>query len=181
VPDLVVRPLLWPQDRAALCSIDATLHTDERAWPVLNDPAAELVLRLSYSPLPAPLVKAQPVPGTDHDRAPWEHGVVAELAGRVVGVAGSHHVRWNNRQVLDALYVDVSARRRGAGRALVMAVLQHAVRGGARQLWLETQDVNAPALRAYEAMGFSLVGLDTTLYGQPYEHETALYLARDLS
>ncbi len=36
---------------------------------------------------------------------------------------------------------------------------------GAQHLWLETQTDNVPAIRAYERMGFRLVGLDQTQYG----------------
>ncbi len=53
-------------------------------------------------------------------------------------------------------------------------------RNGARELWLETQNTNMPAVRAYRVMRFDLVGLDRTLYDGVVAHETALYFARSL-
>jgi ribosomal protein S18 acetylase RimI-like enzyme len=45
--------------------------------------------------------------------------------------------------------------------------------------WLETSNVNLPAVRAYERLGFRLCGLDTSLYeGTPAEGEVALFLCR---
>ncbi|QTR01699.1 GNAT family N-acetyltransferase, partial [Saccharothrix algeriensis] len=59
--------------------------------------------------------------------------------------------------------------------------LDHGRSRGARTAWLETSNVNVPAVRAYLRMGFTLCGLDTTLYrGTPAEGEIALYLARNL-
>ncbi len=44
------------------------------------------------------------------------------------------------------------------------------------------QDVNAPAIAAYRAMGFELCGLDRLLYrSTPAEGETALFMARELA
>jgi len=49
-------------------------------------------------------------------------------------------------------------------------------RNGVRQLWLEIQNVNIAAVRAYRALGFQLVGLDTSLYDGDVAHETAFTL-----
>ena len=48
------------------------------------------------------------------------------------------------------------ARRQGVGSALLEAVEQHACERGARSLRVETQDVNVPACRFYNAQGFRL-------------------------
>ena len=73
----------------------------------------------------------------------------------------------------------------GCGRALIDALAERARREpSARCLWLETQNVNYPAVQFYLRMGFRLCGLDETLYrpGDPYilPGEVALYFARDL-
>ena len=51
-------------------------------------------------------------------------------------------------------------------------------RVGAHTVWLETQNVNVPAIRAYQALGFPLCGLDLTLYrGTMHDGDVALYMA----
>jgi ribosomal protein S18 acetylase RimI-like enzyme len=58
-------------------------------------------------------------------------------------------------------------------------------RPSARCLWLETQNINYPAVQFYRRMGFRLCGLDETLYrpGMPglLPAEVALYFSRDLT
>lgn len=41
----------------------------------------------------------------------------------------------------------------------------------------KAQNTTTPAVRANQAMGFALVGLDQTLYDGDASHETALHLA----
>lgn len=173
--DLRLRPLRWPADREPVRDIDATFSTNE-VYDVHVDAAG---FHLSRRRLPEPFTKEQRLLDERSTLgSSWEHAFVAEVDGRVRGLATTHLQRWNARQVLDGLYVDVSARRAGLARRLVDEVLGVAAGNHARQLWLETQNVNVPALAAYHRLGFVLVGCDTTLYGPPYEKETALYLAR---
>ena len=58
----------------------------------------------------------------------------------------------------------MSARGVGIGRALLQAIEPIARAAGALRLWLETQNVNYPAIRFYRRQGFRLVGLDESLY-----------------
>jgi ribosomal protein S18 acetylase RimI-like enzyme len=53
---------------------------------------------------------------------------------------------------------------------------------GARCLWLETQNINYPAVRFYLHLGFQWCGLDRSLYepGDPAASETALFFAYEL-
>ena len=70
-------------------------------------------------------------------------------------------------------------RRRGVARALLQAVDVHAVASGARNVWLETSSLNAPGVVAYRSLGFSLSGIDLTLYdGTAAEGEVALFFSR---
>jgi ribosomal protein S18 acetylase RimI-like enzyme len=52
------------------------------------------------------------------------------------------------------LGVDKSARRRGAGRALMEACMEEARRAGKSRLTLETTETMTAARRLYESMGF---------------------------
>jgi ribosomal protein S18 acetylase RimI-like enzyme len=52
---------------------------------------------------------------------------------------------------------------------------------GARNVWLETSNLNAPGVAIYEALGFRLSGIDLTLYdGTPAEGEIALFFSKPI-
>ncbi len=56
------------------------------------------------------------------------------------------------------LAVDPTARRQGAGQALVRAACSGALAAGAQTLWLEVAEDNVAALALYAAAGFEEVG-----------------------
>jgi len=69
---------------------------------------------------------------------------------------------------------------RKPGTRLLNLVDDFARDAGARCLWLETQNVNASAVRFYLGAGFALCGLDTSLYDPDGSAggELALFFAR---
>lgn len=84
--------------------------------------------------------------------------LLAEVDGRAVGFAhlfpifSSTHCRrlW----LLNDLFVDPSARTRGAGRALLQAAREHALSTDACGLELATAKRNQTAQRLYQSMGW---------------------------
>ncbi len=85
--------------------------------------------------------------------------------------------------VLDEMHVNNLAvrpehRRRGAGRALMEAVLDRAVEGGCRLVVLEVRKSNLPAQALYEGLGFVLMGVRKNYYTKP--DEDALVLVKTL-
>ena len=50
----------------------------------------------------------------------------------------------------------------------------------ARVLWVETQDVNFPAITFYRRVGFEVCGFDSTLYDGKEAGEVAVFLSRGL-
>ena len=62
-----------------------------------------------------------------------------------------------NRQHIDALFIIPECLRRGAGRRLV-----HHARSLRGALTVDVNEQNTPALRFYEAMGFSIIGRSAT-------------------
>ena len=152
------RPLEWPEDRAPLASLDTSFVTDV-VYAVRVGP---LSFTLAEQPVEPPLRKRYPVAW---DELPAEtQTVVAERDGRLLGVAALTVQRWNRRAVISHLYVDRGARRSGVGAGLLRELRRGAEALGARCLWVETQNVNAPAIRFYQRQGFACCGLDTTLY-----------------
>ena len=59
---------------------------------------------------------------------------------------------------IESLYLDPVYRRKGQGRALVEALLAHAVSTGVRGIDLEAYRMNTPAGYLYRALGFQRLG-----------------------
>jgi len=172
-----VRPVNLLTDVDALSRLDAAFTTDV----IVHVEPVQAGWQLTEVPVTAPVTKTNSFAAelTSTDRR-WTDDVVAVEGGRIVGFAATSYQAWNRRQILWHLYVDRPHRGRGVSRTLLEAVTDMGRRNGARQLWLETQNVNIPAVRAYRALGFQLVGLDTSLYDGDVAHETALYFARPI-
>lgn len=174
---LIVRPARWPDDQVVLERLDISFTTD-RTYRVLRDPFAfrlveervEPPLRKDYGP-----VSALGITGA-------ESAFVAECDGAAAGLAVGRYERWNRRFVVEHLYVDPGHRGQGVGRALMEHLAEQARIARARCVWVETQDVNYPAIRFYLRVGFRLCGLDESLYDpdDPSARETALFFVREL-
>ena len=83
---------------------------------------------------------------------PGAFGFLAEAGGMVLA-----RVAADEAEIL-TICVLPEARRRGLGRALLLATHEEAVRRGARMLFLEVADHNDPAHRLYTALGFAEIG-----------------------
>jgi GNAT superfamily N-acetyltransferase len=173
--DVAVRYLSWPADQPRLERIDTSFITD-------------VVYELQRTSRTFALVERTVAPPLRKEyRVPWEdlpgntETIVAERAGSLVGVAGLRYVEWNRRAIIAHLYVDRAARGQGIGTRLVQSLHDQAQASLARELWVETQNVNAPAVRFYERCGFVLSGIDTSLYDpRDISGETALFFALSL-
>lgn len=174
---ITTRPMV-PTDLEAVVQIDASTEVVALARLGIVEG------HLTWSPKPRDVVTVrQRDIGAfmDEPSLPWDEAYVAEVDGIVRGLAAIGMQEWNRRAVLWHFYVDRSVRGRGVGRALIDVLLDRARGRGARQLWLETQDWNTPAIAAYERLGFTLVGFDRSLYSNPPDAETAVYLAQAVS
>ncbi|MFB7646240.1 GNAT family N-acetyltransferase [Streptomyces sp. NPDC056084] len=143
------------------------------------------VFALREVPVDPPIRKIFPLDDTDDegDSAPEDNPnlrtVVAIdanecLAGYVVVSFDS----WNRRLTIVDVTVAPAHRGRGVGRTLMGHAAEFARERGATHIWLEVTNINAPAIHAYQRMGFTFCGLDTTLYdGTPSAGEQALYMS----
>jgi ribosomal protein S18 acetylase RimI-like enzyme len=164
-----------PGDDAGVAALDIDYETDVVFAAVQSGQGFEL-RPTTVSP---PFEKRHPKGAALDEGAPWDTGWVAEDAGRIVGFAATERPGWNARLTLRHFYVDRGSRRLGIARRLMAAVAQHAREVAAKLIWLETANVNAPAVAAYRRMGFELCGLDLTLYaGTSAEGEFALFMSR---
>jgi ribosomal protein S18 acetylase RimI-like enzyme len=175
-----LRPVRWPEDAAALAAIDNSYTTD-RIYRVHRE---ALAFRLEVATVNPPIHKSYGWDQADVEEVrPMKHVVVADQGGRLVSLVAAHLSEWNRRVQIERLYVAVDWRGRGIGRALVDSVVGFARASGAWCVWVETQNINYPAIQFYLRYGFRLVGLDERLYDPATQavDETALFFALDLA
>ena len=105
--------------------------------------------------------------------------LVAELDGRIVGrLSLSRDPHPASRHVADlGLMVDVSARRRGVGSALIEAAADWGRRAGIRKLELHVFPWNEPAIRLYDRFGFEREGYRRAHYQRAGEDVDAILMA----
>ena len=173
-----IRDARFPQDAAAIREVDTSFSTDV----VYDVEAVGRALSLKARRLTSALCKRFPLDDLDDPERPWAHAFVAETGSTCLGFAAAGFAPWNRRLTCWHLYVDAPARGQGVGRALVERILSLGRDLGARHLWLETSNLNAPGVAAYEALGFKFTGVDLTLYdGTPAEGEIALFFSRPIA
>jgi ribosomal protein S18 acetylase RimI-like enzyme len=171
----IVRTAILPQDAPGIAGLDTAFTTRQ----VYDVAVAGEEIRLNLRTLDAPLTKRFPLDDLQDADRPYDQAWVAVEDATIVGFAATSYASWNRRLVLWHLYVDPTRRRRGIAGALLRAVDAHAITRGARNVWLETSSLNAPGVAAYRALGFSLSGVDLTLYdGTPAQGEVALFFSR---
>lgn len=181
MPMLQIRRLAMPQDEQALRELDTSYETN-RVFEV-----EKVGFGLRLVPRQLPEARRQGFDVLAHElgseEKPWTDAWVATDPNRgLVGFVATSFESWNARLRLWHLYTAPRSRRGGVARRLVEEAAAEGRRRHAVHLFVETPSVNAPALAAYERLGFHLVGLDSSLYdGTPAAGETAVYLARGLA
>lgn len=175
-----VREMNRSHDRRGVEAIDTAFETDVVFDLVMTARRIELVERR----LEKPMTKRYSMDELFASWARWDRGWVAEDAASagpaIRGFAAAGYEAWHARLVLWFLYVAPEWRRRGVGRALLGEVEAHGRNVGATHVWLETQNINAPGITAYERLGYSLCGADSLLYGNDMPGEMAVFLAKSL-
>lgn len=177
---LTIRPARWPQDITLLSTLDTEMVT-ERIYRAVLD---EWTFRLVEEVVNPPLRKRYPFqPADPLERQNWDYTAIAESEDELAGFAASQYEVWNRRVVLWHLYVMPAFRRQGVGTRLLSALDTFAQSVGARCLWLETQNVNYPAIQFYRRSGFQFCGFDASLYApEDLEcEEVALFFTRPIS
>jgi ribosomal protein S18 acetylase RimI-like enzyme len=170
-----VRLAVLPDDAAGIAAIDTSVQTT-------NVLAASVGLHgVVLRATPQTVTKRFAIDDLRAPDRPWTTGWVVVDNAQIIGFAAVGFQAWNRRLVLWHFYVDAGRRGQGLGRRLMAAVLEEARVAGARHVWLETSNQNLPGVAAYQALGFTLSGLDLTLYdGTPSEGEFALFFSRPI-
>ena len=99
-----------------------------------------------------------------------------EPDGTVLGYVGSQTV-FEDADILNVC-VAPEARRRGIAEALMTELERRLIPKGAEQITLEVRASNLPAIRLYEKLGYTQVGLRKGYYEKP--REDALILQKQI-
>ena len=175
---LAVRTAVFPDDVPGIAALDTAFTTSQVYEVGVSGDRIALTLR----DVDKPLTKRFPLDDLEDPDRPYDTAWVATESETIIGFAATSHTAWNRRLALWHLYVSPAHRGRGVARALLQSVEEHARRLGARHVWLETSSLNAPGVAAYRALGFSLSGVDVTLYdGTPAEGEVALFFSKPVA
>ena len=178
MPD--IRSVHWPQDAALLAGLDTAFVTERIYRPVREEFAFRLVEEIVM-----PHLRKQYAfdPSDPAERASWEYAVIAEEDKQLAGFAAAKFEAWNRRVVLLHLYVMPAFRRKGVGTQLLEAIDRYARSVQARCVWLETQNINYPAIQFYCRSGFQFCGFDESLYDPASlgQEEVALFFVRPVS
>ncbi|MFI5523745.1 GNAT family N-acetyltransferase [Streptomyces platensis] len=171
-----------PEDTPAMEALDGSFTTRTIFHVALTEDG----FALQEVPVDPPLHKVFPTEDADDDPAADEDPnsrnsrtfVAIAPDGCLAAFAAVSYAPWNRRLTIEDIEVAPAHRSQGLGRALVGHAVEFARERGARHLWLEVTNINAPAIHAYRRMGFTLCGLDTTLYDStPSSGEQALYMS----
>jgi ribosomal protein S18 acetylase RimI-like enzyme len=172
---MIIRNVCWHTDREQLSNFDASFSTESIYRVLLNGISAEIL----EEKLDTPIRKIYPL-DIESDISEANFSAIAEINGVIVGFATAKYENWNKRVILTGVYVLPGSKNKGIGKALVDAVLDYTKTTPARCLWLETQNINFPAIQFYTRLGFRFCGFDTTLYDEAETslNEVAFYFCR---
>jgi ribosomal protein S18 acetylase RimI-like enzyme len=176
---MIIRRWQPEVDHERLSGFEASYSSDHCYQVVIKGMSVELV----KAQLARPLTKVYSPESIKESIAGADLALVAEIGHRLGGLATVKYEAWNNRANLTGIYVAPENKGKGVGRALVAAVMIEVQEKRARCLFVETQNVNYPAIRFYRKMNFEFCGFDTSLYNpdQVSANETAFYFCHNLS
>lgn len=132
--------------------IRAAAQDDFPAWQELWDGYNAFYGRVGGTALPSPVTKTTWARFFDADEP--MHALVAEQSGRLLGLA--HFLFHRSTSALGPtcylqdLFTVEEARGKGVGRALIMAVCEHAKSAGAARVYWQTHETNIVAMRLYD-------------------------------
>jgi ribosomal protein S18 acetylase RimI-like enzyme len=170
-------------DLPALAALDLTYETDRALVTERRGDGAEIDLSMRWAAIERRTLTYATY--TEH----WLRDVlgradaflVAEADGAIAGLLIVVKPRWTDAAEITDLAIGRTARRSGAGRALVAAAALAQERGW-RALWVEPRADNAGAIEFYLSLGFRLSGYNDRMYGNDDDRpgRTTLYMYLDV-
>lgn len=165
-------------DAERLIIFDASFST-ENIYRIVVD---KMSVKITEEKLDIPFKKTYPFDSIKKDIYEADYGVVAEIDEKIAGFATVKFEEWNNRAILTGIFVAAEFRGKGLGRVLFDAAIDYSKTKRARCLFVETQNVNYPAIQFYRKVGFDFCGFDSRLYNpaEVFGEEIAFYFCKDL-
>jgi ribosomal protein S18 acetylase RimI-like enzyme len=172
-----LREISGPPGREMLAGFDASFLTEH----IYRVSVTGMNVSIREEKLPTRLHKTYELKHIEESVADADSTVLAEIDGEIAGFAAFKYHDWNKRAEIKGIYVRSVLKGRGVGAALLNNGLEYAKTKGARGLWLETQNINYPAIRFYMKSGFRFCGFDASLYepAAVMPAEIALYFFRE--
>lgn len=155
-----LREISGPPGREVLGGFDASYFTDH----IYRISIRGLEVSIEEVKLPTRLYKTYELKDIEESVSDSDTTILAEIEGEAAGFACLKYHDWNKRAEIKGIYVRPAFKGRGIGAALVTKCVEYAKTKGARGLWLETQNINYPAIGFYMKSGFQFCGFDTSLY-----------------
>lgn len=152
-----------------------------------SESEAKTIFTLELEPRDTPYVKGDDP--MDQETIQHYTGILAQdwslgayEGEQLVGIALAEKQSWSNRLWVWEFHIAESHRGQGIGSTLMEAVAQKGRAAGLRAIFLETQTTNVPAIRFYRKAGFTLDGLNISLYTNDDwpDGEMALFMKRVL-
>ncbi len=84
--------------------------------------------------------------------------------GEIAAIAIAEKLDWNKSLWVWEFHVKEAQRGKGIGKMLMERLFDEAKKAGLRTVVCETQNTNVPAIRFYRKLGFSMEGVDLSLY-----------------
>lgn len=101
------------------------------------------------------------------------------VENELVALAISEPQSWNNTLMLWHIQVHHEKRRRAYGKTLLNEVVLIAQANGFRAVTVETQNTNTGAIQFYLSNGFTIEGIDLSLYTKEAgQEEVAVYMRK---
>ncbi len=171
-------PFDLTQLREVLLRLDTSFTTDMVYEVECLSNSFKLVLRV----LETPLIKKYEL-DLDSSEKEWDRILLAKSGNDLCGYLAYSYKNWNKRLCIWHFYVAPEHRKMGVGTILVDHLKRTGQIIGAKSIWVETNNLNYPAIQMYQKLGFNLCGLDTSLYaGTEGEcsDEVAVFLSSSL-
>jgi ribosomal protein S18 acetylase RimI-like enzyme len=176
---MTIREIQRKMDGEQLSDFDASF-SNEYVYRVAVD---KMSVEISEEKLAIPFCKTYSFDSIKKDIDEADYAIVAEIDAIIAGFATVKYEEWNNRAVLTGIFVASESRGKGVGRALIESAIKFARTESARCLFVETQNVNYPAIQFYRKLGFEFCGFDRALYNPAdvSADETAFYFRKILT
>lgn len=106
----------------------------------------------------------------------------AFMNGKLAGFIIGENLNWNSTLAIREFGVSPDLRNQGIGKTLLQAALERAKQENLRGVLCETQTTNVHAIQLYQKFGFTIQGLDLSLYSNQdlKKGEVAIYLRKPI-